>query len=366
MRVVLISGLHRSARRTTSDDLLAASPGSVVVHHDLGEIGEGTVHRVTRDGSGRADRREVHLVHACASCTLREDLLPLLVRMAEEGLHDLCVVEAWDGVEPRLIAESVAAEPSLTLACVVTAVDSDLLLDDLTSADELGDRGLDIARDDERTVTEVLVRQIEYPSVVVLHGSSERAEARALLEQLNPGAVVVPPGAHLEEFAHGLFDPGSAHARLNPVWAQYGDRADGRVRTVTWTRTRPLHPQRLADALETVVSMGLRGRGRFWLASRPDSLLVWDSHNELLMVENGGPWMDALPGAALDLVSEARRASALLDWEPDIGDRRQHLAFTGIDLDGDALVEILDSCLVTDEETLQDHTTDPFAEFSER
>ncbi|MFD3688294.1 GTP-binding protein [Nocardiopsis sp. NPDC058631] len=366
MRVALITGLHRSARRASVDALLAASPGSVVVHHDLGEIGEGVVHRVTRDGTGRADRSEVHLVHACASCTLREDLLPFLVRTARKGLHDLCVVEAWDGVEPQLIAEAVAAEPSLTLALVATAVDGDLLLDDLTCADELGDRDLDIAQDDERTVTEVLTRQIEYPAVVALHGSSEHGEARALLEQLNPGAVVVPAGACLGELAHGVFDPEAANVRLNPVWAQYGDRADGRVTTVTWTRTRPLHPQRLADALDTVVSLGLRGRGRFWLASRPDSLLVWDSHNELLMVENGGPWLDALPGAALDLVSETRRASALLDWEPDVGDRRQHLAFTGIDLDGDALVQILDSCLVTDEETGQEHTTDPFAEFSER
>jgi len=366
MRVAVVTGLHRSARRRSVDAWLAATPGSVAVHHDMERIGEGVVHRVVRDGSGPTERREVDLVHTCASCTLREDLVPLLLRMAAEGAHDLCVVESWDGVEPRLVAETIAAEGALTLAAVVAVVDAELLVEDLTCDDDLRARGLDIARDDERTVSEVLVRQVEYPTAIVLHGAEDGDAARALLEQLNPAAVVLPAGSGPAGLASGRFDTRAAHARVNPAWAQYGERAEGSVRTVTWTRQRPLHPQRLADALEEVLSGTVRGRGRFWLASQPDNLLVWDSQGDLLMVENGGPWLASLPDAAMDLVADARRASALLDWAPGVGDRRQHLAFTGIGLDADRLVSLLDACLVVDGEDDQGLQSDPFSEFSER
>ncbi|MEE2045200.1 GTP-binding protein [Nocardiopsis tropica] len=366
MRVVLVTGIHRSARGLSVDELLATSPGSVSVHHDLEEIGEGIVHRVVRDATGRVEREHVDLVHACASCTLREDLIPYLLRMAAEDPPGLCVVEAWDGVEPKLIAEAIAHEGALRLVAVVGAVDSGRLVEDLLSDDDLGDRGLDIAEDDNRTVSEVLTRQIEYPSVIDLYGTDAGSEAHVLVEHLNPAAVVALPGSRAIDPTRGLFDPGAAHARSNPAWAQYGDRLDGRVRTFTWTRTRPLHPQRFADALEQVLSTSVRGRGRFWLASQADSLLVWESFGALLLVEDGGPWMDALPPAAMDVAPEARRVSALLDWDPEAGDRRQHLSFVGVGLDTAALESLLDSCLVTDEETGQEFSTDPFAEFSER
>ncbi|TDQ53266.1 GTP-binding protein [Actinorugispora endophytica] len=366
MRVAVVTGMHRSARQQTVDALLATTPRSVAVFHDMEKIRKGAVDRVIRDRSGRSDRREVNLVHACASCTLREDLVPLLLRMAEDRAYDLCVVDAWDGVEPRPVCEAIAAEKTLTLAVAATAVDAGRLLDDLDSDDDLRDRGIGIAQDDERTVSEVLARQVEYPSAVVLHGSSGADHAFALLAQLNPGAAIIPATEDLSALVRGAFDTEAAFIRTNPAWAQYGDRADGHVRTVTWTRTRPLHPQRLADALEGVLALAMRGRGRFWLASQSDNLLVWDSHNDLLTVENGGPWLGALPEAAMDLVPAARRTSALLDWTPETGDRRQHMAFTGIGLDADRLVALLDSCLVTAGESDQEFQEDPFAEFSER
>lgn len=362
LRVAVVSGLHRSARRRTVDDLITALPGSIAIHHDLDGIAEGIVHRVVRDRWGPVDHDRVHLDHLCATCTLREDLVPTLLRLAERGEHTLCVVEAWDGVEPRSVAEIVASREELRLATVVTAVDSERLLPDLSGHDDLSDRSLDIAAEDERTVAEVLAHQIEYPTVLTLHGAGHRDEARALIEHLNPAAVVVPPGGGLVALTEGRFDPESAANRLNPAWAQYCDQTDDRVSTVVWTRKRPLHPVRLHEALERIVSAGLRGRGRIWLASRPDTLLVWDAHNDALLLESAGPWLGALPGAAIDMVSETRRTSALLDWDPVIADRRQHLAFTGVDLDAQRLVELLDSCLLTDEESGRPHAEDPFAD----
>lgn len=366
MRIALVTGLHGLARHEAVQALLSATPRSLAVHHDLAHIGEGTVYRLVRDASGAHGREQVHIEHACASCTLREDLIPFLLGVATAGHHDLCVVEAWNSVEPRIIAESIAAQEELHLAAVVTSVDTARLSADLGTHDDLADRGLDLARDDHRTVAEVLTRQLEYPGLITLRGEPT-PHAHALLDQLNPEAHVVPAGAAADGRFDAEFDTESAHARLGPAWARYTDRPeDHGVSTVTWTRTRPLHPGRLAEALEDLASLSLRGRGRFWLASQPDNLMLWDSHQDLLMVDNGGPWLAALPEAAMDLVSPARRTAALRDWDPEVGDRRQHLAFTGVDMDAHALVEVLDSCLVTSDEADQEFDNDPFPALSER
>ncbi|MFE1168229.1 CobW family GTP-binding protein [Nocardiopsis sp. NPDC058789] len=366
MRIALVTGLHAEARTEAVDELLRTVPRSVAVHHDMGDIGDGVVRRVVRDPSGTSRSEQVELDHACASCTVREDLLPFLLRHAADGRHDLCVVDSWEGLEPRSIAESIAARPELRLASVATVVDTSRLTSDVGSPDELGDRGMDIAQDDTRTVAEVLNRQVEYANVLVLSAEGGHSHARALLRQLNPAAAIVTSGADLSGFLDQRFDPESAHRRLNPAWAHYLDHDETRgVSTVTWTRKRPMHPERLSDALERIVATSLRGRGRFWLASQPDTLLVWESHQDLLMVESGGPWLSALPEAAMDLVSPDRRATALLDWDPTVGDRRQHLSFTGVGMDTASLLALLDSCLATETEVGQEFQNDPFAEFSE-
>lgn len=172
----------------------------------------------------------------------------------------------------------------------------------------------------------------------------------------------MPPGGGPVALTGGRFDPDRAHNRLDPTWARYTGRSDERVSTVVWTRKRPLHPGRLREAMERIVSFGLRGRGQVWLADRTDTLLVWNAYNDALLLESGGPWLHALPEAALDLVGGPRRASALLDWDPVVGDRRRHLAFTGVDLDAERLVELLAPCLITEEETGRTPADDPFAD----
>ncbi len=366
MRIALVTGLHAEARTKAVDELLRAVPRSIAVHHDMRDIGDGVVRRVVRHPAGTSRSEQVELDHACASCTVREDLIPFLLRTAADGRHDLCVVDSWEGLEPRSTAESIAAQSELVLATVATVVDPERLTSDVGSPDELGDRDMDIAQDDTRTVAEVLNRQVEYPHVLVLSAEAGHTHARALLHQLNPAAAIVTSGADLSVLLDQRFDPESAHRRLNPSWAHYMDHDETQgVSTVTWTRKRPMHPERLSAALEQIVAMSLRGRGRFWLASQPDTLLVWDSHQDLLMVESGGPWLSALPEAAMELVSPDRRARALIDWDPIAGDRRQHLSFTGVGMDTASLLSLLDSCLATDTEVGQEFQNDPFAEFSE-
>ncbi|MFC7327282.1 CobW family GTP-binding protein [Marinactinospora rubrisoli] len=381
-RVVVVSGLHAAARAHVVEELLHAVPGALAVHHDLSDVAGGVVRRVLRDRWGERDRSRVDLVHACVSCTLREDLVPLLLDLAERGEDRLFVVESWDGVEPRQIAEALTrtlvngrpVSTWLRVGAVITAVAAERLVADLATTDDMTDRRLAIASEDDRTVAEVLARQVEYPTALAVHGAegadaAERERCTAVLSQLNPAALVVPAerGALVPLLA-GHFDVAAAAARTDPTTAQPPERCEaGEVRTVTWRRFRPLHPARLHAALDDVVAAGLRSRGRFWLASHPDTMLVWDAAGSSLALEPAGPWLAALPDAAWDMVTEQRRAAADLDWHPVSGDRCQCLSFTGVGLDVDRLVGILDSCLLTEEEMADEsrrwtRADDPFAE----
>ncbi|MFD8430298.1 CobW family GTP-binding protein [Streptomyces coelicoflavus] len=372
--VVLVGGLHADARRAAVARLLADVPGSVVLHHDLATAAAGTVVRTVRDATGILDAGEAPLVNDCACCALREDLVPELVRLAGAGGTPLAVVELWDSVEPKAMAEVVTAG-GFTVTGVITAVDPALVLPYLGNGDDLAEGGLAAAATDQRTVADTFARQLEYASVLALAeslpGSPEADdEDRELLTQLHPTARRVPidhgdpagapapaPSAsasassELARAALAGFDVEAAAAAQHPACALLPAEADAHgVATLVWHRRRPFHPERLYAALEDLTCAAARSRGRFWLAGKGDTLLHWDAAGGALCVEGAGPWLASLPDAAWELVPPVRRAAAALDWHPEHGDRCQHLVFTSPGLDRDGLERLLESCLLTDAE----------------
>lgn len=355
LAVVIVGGLHSDARRTTVERLLATVPGSVALHHDLSTAAEGTVLRTVRDASGTLGSGEAPLVNDCACCALREDLVPELWRLADGGLTRLAVVELWDSVEPRAMAEVIAAHGGerLDLTNVITAVDPALVLPYLSNGDDLAEAGLASAASDRRTVGDTWARQLEYAPVLALVDSAEADdEDRALLEQLHPTARRVETGSgDLARLAFAGFDTEAAAAAQHPACALLPQEADDAgVATLVWHRHRPFHPERLYEALEDLACAAARSRGRFWLADRPDTLLAWDAAGGALCVEDSGPWLASLPDAAWDMVPPVRRAAAALGWHPEHGDCCQYLVFTSPGLDRDGLERLLDSCLLTDAE----------------
>ncbi|MER6996550.1 GTP-binding protein [Streptomyces sp. NPDC000410] len=352
--VALVGGLHADARTATVEKLLATVPGSVALHHDLAAAARGTVVRTVRDATGVLSTGEAPLVNDCACCALREDLVPELERLADGGLTRLAIVELWDSVEPKAMAEVVAAHGDrLEITAVITAVDPALLLPYLGNGDDLGDVGLAAAASDQRTVADTWARQLEYAPVLAVVDSEEAdAEDRALLAQLHPTARRVPVGSgELAAAALAGFDVEAAAAAQHPACALLPQEADEcGVGTYVWHRRRPFHPERLYAALEDLTCAAARSRGRFWLADRPDTLLAWDAAGGALCVENAGPWLASLPDAAWEMVPPVRRAAAALDWHPEHGDCCQHLVFTSPGLDRDGLAELLESCLLTDAE----------------
>ncbi|MGW4757480.1 CobW family GTP-binding protein [Streptomyces chartreusis] len=373
LSVVIVGGLHADARKAAVGRLLADVPGSVVLHHDLATAAAGTVVRTIRDATGLLSAGEAPLVNDCACCALREDLVPELLRIRDAGGTRMAVVELWDSVEPKAMAEVVTAG-GLTVTGVVTAVDPALVLPYLGNGDDLAERGLAAAATDQRTVADTFARQLEYAPVLAVADSGEADdEDRELLAQLHPTARRVPIGhgdpagvpaddltvpvprrrplTPLAQAALAGFDVESAAAAQHPACALLPAEADAHgVATLVWHRRRPFHPERLYEALEDITCAAARSRGRFWLADKPDVLLHWDAAGGALCVESAGPWLASLPDAAWDMVPPVRRAAASLDWHPEHGDCCQHLVFTSPGLDREGLERLLESCLLTDAE----------------
>lgn len=360
--VVIVAGLHSEARRQVVEHLLRLVPGSVALHHDLSSAADGTVLRQVRDAFGELARGDTPLVNDCACCALREDLVPELERLADAGLTPLAVVELWDSVEPRGMAEVVVQHcaDTVRLTNVITAVDPALVLPCLGNGDDLAEAGLAAAAGDQRTIGDTWARQLEYaPVLAVMESEDADDEDRALLTQLHPTARQVDAdSAELARLAFAGFDAEAAAAAQHPACALLPQEADeAGVTTFVWHRHRPFHPERLYQALEDLCCAAARSRGRFWLANRPDTLLAWDAAGGALCVESAGPWLASLPDAAWEMLPPMRRAAAALDWHPEHGDRCQHLVFTSPGLDRDGLARLLESCLLTDAE----YTTGPEA-----
>ncbi|MFE9610895.1 GTP-binding protein [Streptomyces sp. NPDC006012] len=355
MPVVVVGGLHADARRATVEQLLREVPGSVALHHDLSSGPTSTVRRSIRDTTGDLSWADTPLINDCACCALREDLVPELERLADGALTRLAVVELWDSVEPRAMAEVIAARGDgvFRLTNVMTAVDPALVLACLTNGDDLAEAGLAAALTDERTVGDTFARQLEYAPVLSLADSPATGrDDLALLRQLHPTARQIHiASGKLGVAAVAGFDVAAAAAAQHPACARLPhDWDEEGISTFVWQRRRPFHPGRLYAALEDLCCAAARSRGRFWLADRPDSLLAWDAAGGALCVEHAGPWMASLPDAAWEMMPAERRTAAALDWHPEHGDRCQHLVFTSPGLDRAGLLSLLDSCLLTDDE----------------
>lgn len=336
---------------------MRAWPGSALVRHDLRDPGRGVVRRWV-DG----ELTVLELAHGCVSCTLREDLLPLL-----ERLGGRVVVHLDAALEPEAVCLSVS-RLDVRVEAVVTAVDRVTWLADATGADTLADRGLSAGEDDDRTVAQVVVGQAEFADALVLVGEDDGPALDAVLDRLSPlaprrhrNALDVPEllAAIPEDARRGRVDDGfGALLRGQPPL----EPASG-VAVVHFVERRPFHPMRLHDALDVLLVGVVRTRGRVWVASRPDAALWLESAGGGLAVGNRGPWL-----AAVDDWSEVpaeRRAAASAMWDPCYGDRSQELLVITSTARAGEITAALRDALVTDEElALIDEVefVDPFAE----
>lgn len=364
--LVLVSGLAPGPNATLAELLRAAGPGTAVVHHDLREIHSGVVRRRLRLGE-RDELTVLELAHGCVSCTLREDLLPLLRHLARLPGVRRIVVRLDEAMEPEPVSWAIRTvlvgdhpvSDDVDLRAVLTVVDCATWLADATGDDVLAERNLQASPEDERTVAQVALSQVEFADVLVLAGAAPdawtAAKASAVLDRVAPS---VPRVELARTDGHGVLDVVPADARRGKVTDMHGALLRGEpplhvdcgIGLVTFTAQRPFHPERLHDALDVLLDGVVRTRGRAWVASQPDVAFWIESAGGGLGIGHAGPWLAAPDGPEWTDISPERRTLASLRWDPVHGDRAQELVVVTDQTTPDEIDAALRGALLTEEE----------------
>jgi G3E family GTPase len=351
--LVIVAGLARRQTAAVAARLMRAEPGSVLLHHDLRGIAEGFVIRRQKSGE-RQEVAYLQLAHGCVSCTLREDLLPLVAKLAGQPGVTRIVVHLDPTMEPEPVCWAIRDLP-VRVRGVVTVVDTATWLADATGDEELAERDFGVAEGDDRTVAQVAVGQAEFADAIVLTDSGAdawtTARTTAVLQRIAPMANRVsfgdavnalralPRGAR-RGMPDRWFDP---LLRGEPPLEQ-----DCGVSLTVFRDQRPFHPRRVHDAIGMLLEGVVRARGRFWLASQPDVALWFESAGGGLRIGHGGPWlatMDDWTGQC-----SQRTAKAALDWHPRFGDRVQELVIVAHQALPDEITSALHAALLTEDE----------------
>lgn len=371
--VTVLSGFLGAGKTTLLNHILNNREGRrvAVIVNDMSEINVDAALVDKEVELNRAEEKLVEMSNGCICCTLREDLLVEVSRLAKEGRFDYLVIESTGISEPLPVAETFTfrdqEDTSLsdvahldTMVTVVDAVNFDV---DLELADSLKDRGESLGEDDRRTVSDLLIDQVEFADVIVLNkidliASAERDRLRHALRQLNRDARIVEAsfgkvplkdvmGTGRFDFARAARSPGwlaEIRGEHTPETEEYG------IGSFVYRARRPFHPSRFAEALKTDWPGNvLRSKGFFWLASRPDAAGQWSQAGGILRHGPAGVWWAAAPREHWPTEPE-QVARIEAEFDGEYGDRRQEIVFIGQNLQPERTREILDKCLLSDEE----------------
>ncbi|MEU6828795.1 GTP-binding protein [Nocardia beijingensis] len=362
--------------------MLGMAAGTVVVRHDLTQLREGIVHRTVRTAT-RETSAVLELAHGCVSCTLRMDLLPLLCALAQRESVDRIVLALDPAFEAEAVCQAIEhvvvtgvhgrvdgpAGRDVRVDAVLTCLDAAVWLADATGDETLAERGLAAAEDD-RTVAQVAVGQVDFADAVIALGADaapaadaavERGKLAAVLARLVPGAPVAwvdEPGSVTPALVESLLARVPADSRRGRVFDAHAPLLRGRppltsdygVELVEFAAARPFHPARLHEALDVLFDGVVTARGRLWLATQPDEVVWLESAGGGLRVGGAGRWLAAMPEAELAEADPERRAMAALRWDERFGDRDVSLSILVHDADPAQIREALHWALVEDDE----------------
>ena len=372
--VTVLSGFLGAGKSTLLNHVLKNREGLrvAVIVNDMSEINiDGGA--VQRDVSlNRAEEKLVEMSNGCICCTLREDLLEEVGRLARDGRFDYLLIESTGISEPLPVAETFTFrdEQGQSLAdlarldTMVTVVDGVNFMRDFQAAESLASRGETLGAEDERAITDLLIEQVEFADVLLISkvdliSSAEREELSAILRRLNTHAEIVPMSmgqVALDQVLNtGRFD--FARASQAPGWLKelrgehQPESEEYGIASSAYQARRPFHPERFFAFLNREWTNGrlLRSKGYFWLASKPQEAGSWSQAGGLMRYEYAGRWWRYVPQAQWPADPESQQ-NILQKWQEDVGDCRQELVFIGQHIDFAALHAALDSCLLTDME----------------
>ncbi|WP_413728861.1 zinc metallochaperone GTPase ZigA [Sodalis sp. RH19] len=390
--VTVLSGFLGAGKTTLLNHILNNRQGRrvAVIVNDMSDVNIDAA--LVRDGGAelsRTDERLVEMSNGCICCTLREDLLLEVGRLAKEGKFDQLVIESTGISEPLPVAETFTFtdDDGLSLSHVarldtmVTVVDAFNFLRDYGSRDSLSSRGESLGVEDPRTVVDLLIEQIEFCDVLVLNkidliGEDERLRLLAILRGLNPRAKI-----EAAEFGRvaldsvlntGLFDfdqaaqaPGwlkELRGEHTPETEEYG------ITHFVYRARRPFHPERFYAWIAKDWPGVMRSKGFFWLATRPAHAGSWSQAGGVSRHAPAGCWWAAIPRDRWP--GDPDTLAFIHDnWVDGVGDARQELVLIGIGMDEAGLRAGFDACLLTDREMAQGPEMwfwygDPFPQWS--
>jgi G3E family GTPase len=371
--VTVLSGFLGAGKTTLLNHILNNREGKrvAVIVNDMSEVNIDA--QLVRDGGAELSRQEEKLVemsNGCICCTLREDLLIEITRLAKEGRFDYLLIETTGISEPMPIAETFTFEEEdgtsladvARLDTMVTVVDGFNFLKDYSSQEMLNDRGESLGDDDERTVVDLLVDQIEFCDVLVLNktdlmSAEEIAKLEGILKTFNPRAKIIHSSfgkVPLESVMNtGLFDfneaseaPGwlkELRGEHIPETEEYG------ISSFVYRARKPFHPERLWKWFNTEWPGVIRSKGRYWIASQPDMCASWSQAGSVTRTEVAGMWWIASPNEYWP-DDEESFMHIKSRWEEPYGDRQQELVIIGINMNQTDLNNKFNDCLMTDEE----------------
>ncbi|SEK24051.1 GTPase, G3E family [Atopomonas hussainii] len=372
--VTVLSGFLGAGKSTLLNHVLKNRDGLrvAVIVNDMSEINiDGS--EVQRDVSlNRAEEKLVEMSNGCICCTLREDLLAEVSRLAQEGRFDYLLIESTGISEPLPVAETFTFrdEQGQSLAdmarldTMVTVVDGVNFLRDFHAAERLASRGETLGEDDERSITDLLIEQVEFADVLLISkidliSQAEREELSAILRRLNTHAEIVPMvmgQAPLKQILNtGRFD--FERAAAAPGWLKeirgehVPESEEYGIASTAYQARRPFHPERFFNFLNQTWSNGrlLRSKGYFWLASKPEEAGSWSQAGGLMRYGYAGRWWRYVPRANWPQDAEGRDLVAQ-HWLGEHGDCRQELVFIGQNIDFVRLRAELAACLLSEAE----------------
>lgn len=372
--VTVLSGFLGAGKTTLLNHILNNREGRrvAVIVNDMSEVNIDAATVRSEVDLHRGEERLVEMSNGCICCTLREDLLLEVSRLAAEGRFDYLVIESTGISEPLPVAETftfrdetgVSLGDVARLDTMVTVVDAVNFPRDYHEALSLQEKGESLGEDDDRNVADLLVDQIEFCDVLVI-SKTDLVDAEALtaltaiLKRLNPEADIVhakqgrvPLDRVLDtgrfDFECASMAPGwlrEMRGEHKPETEEYG------ISSFVYYATRPFHPERLHDFLSAGWRHGnlLRSKGFFWLATRPDTVGSWSQAGGIMHHGFAGLFWAAVPEAQWPEEPEAID-QIMRRWAHPYGDRRQEIVFIGQNMDVAAARAALDACLLSDAE----------------
>lgn len=376
--VTVLSGFLGAGKTTLLNHVLHNKEGMkvAVIVNDMSEVNVDAELVKSENSLSRTEEKLVEMSNGCICCTLREDLMIEVERLARENRFDYLLIESTGISEPVPVAQTFSfmdEENGIDLSrfsyidTMVTVVDAFNFFKDFGSPETLMDRDLTDMQGDYRTIVNLLTDQIEFANVILLNKTDlvppdQLGVLRAMIHKLNPSAEIIESSfskVHPNKILNtGLFNFEEAEQsagwieELNkkehtPETEEYG------ISSFVFRSKKPFDPVRFWHYVQHVFpGTVIRSKGLFWVASRPDQALVWSQAGGSLRADSAGVWWDSMSYQTrmqyMSFVANQKQIET--GWDQDFGDRKNEIVFIGQDMDKEKIIRQLNDCLATEKE----------------